>query len=281
MTNNRKKDGLLKRVARLFLAVIIGFYLVVCITMAIAQRSLIYHPHVYASAQVDRIARSVNLERWTNSDGEDIGFKRLSPTQPVTGSILISYGNGGMATGCAHYADDIQTVAAMDIYILEYPGYADRPGPTTENTLFATAANALQMIPTNQPVYLVGESLGSGVACYLAGTFTNRIDGIVLLSPFTSVTDVGQYRYPFLPVSVLAIDRFPSKEYLHNYHGKVGITVDGQDVVVPERFGLRLYNSYNGPKTLWEYPDGHHCQIDTPPTVFWKKAVAFWQSNGG
>jgi len=31
--------------ARLFLAVVIGFYLVVCITMAIAQRSLLYFPH--------------------------------------------------------------------------------------------------------------------------------------------------------------------------------------------------------------------------------------------
>jgi pimeloyl-ACP methyl ester carboxylesterase len=276
---NEKKSGFLNRVARCFLAVTVGFYLIICITMAIAQRSLEYYPHVYDSAQVDRTAQAANLGRWTNSDGMEIGFKRLSSTQPAVGSVLITYGNGGTATGCAHYADDIQNVAAMDVYILEYPGYEDRPGRPTEKTFFAAADDALQMIPTNKPVYLLGESLGSGVACYLAGTYTNRINGLVLLSPFTSVTDVGQHRYPFLPVSLLCVDTFPSKEYLRNYHGKVGITVDGRDVVVPEKFGLQLYNSYDGPKKLWEYPNGGHIEIYIPHTKFWKEAVAFWQSN--
>jgi pimeloyl-ACP methyl ester carboxylesterase len=279
VTHNQKKDGLLIKLARIVLGVGVGFYLVICVTMAFAQRSLIYYPRVYDSAQVDRVARAANLERWTNSDGMNIGFRRRSPAQPAAGSILITYGNGGTATGCAHYADDIQKAAAMDIYILEYPGYEDRPGPPTEKKLFAAAANGLQMIPTNRPIYLVGESLGSGVASYLAGTFSNRVAGIVLLSPFTSVADVGQGRYPFLPVSVLIVDSFPSKEYLRNYHGKVGITVDGKDVVVPEKFGMALYNSYDGPKKLWEYPNGTHCQIDKPQSSFWKEAVAFWQNN--
>lgn len=263
---------------RIILAVVVGFYLVICVKMAVGQRSLEYSPRVYDSAQVDRIAQSVNLERWKNSDGVAIGFARRSPTQPPIGSILITYGNGSTATGCAHYADDIQKVAAMDVYILEYPGYEDRPGTPTENNFFAAAVDALDMVPTNRPVYLVGESLGTGVASYLAGTYTNRIAGMVLLSPFTSITDVGQSRYPFLPVSLLLVDKFPSEEYLRNYDGKVGITVDGRDVVVPEKFGLRLYNSYQGQKKLWQYPNGSHIQIDKPQN-FWKEAIAFWRSN--
>jgi uncharacterized protein len=279
VAQDKKKHGLLINLARFFLTVVVSFYLVICITMAIRQRSIIYHPRVYDSTQVDRIARSVNLQRWTNSDGEDIGFRRLSPTQPAIGSVLITYGNGSTATGCAHFADDIQKVAAMDVYILEYPGYEDRPGRPTEKHLIAAATDALQMIPATKPIYLVGESLGSGVACYLAGAFPKRIDGIILISPFTSVTDVGQSRYPFLPVSLLAVDTFPSKKYLRNYHGKVGITVDGKDTVVPDKFGLGLYNSYNGPKKLWEYPNGSHCQIDNPQAVFWKQAITFWRNN--
>lgn len=265
------------RLAKLLLLALAFVYLAICIGMAVGQRSLIYYPHVYDSAQVDRIALAGHLTRWTDPDG-DIGFMRRSPTKPAQGSILITYGNGSTATGCAHFADDIQKVAAMDVYILEYPGYEDRPGPPTEKSLFAAAAEALNLIPTNKPVYLIGESLGSGVACYLAGTFTNRIAGMVLLSPFTSVADVGQHRYPFLPVSLLCVDNFPSDKYLQHYHGKVGISVDGKDVVVPEKFGLRLYNGYDGPKKLWEYPDGGHCQIDIPQTNFWKEAVAFWQN---
>ncbi len=268
----------LKRAAKLFLGTVVGFYLIICVTMAVAQRSLIYYPHVYGPARVDQMAKGAGLERWTDTAGENIGFKRMSPAQPAEGSILITYGNGSTATGCAHFADDIQSVAPMDVYILEYPGYEDRPGPPTEKRIFAAAADALQTIPTNKPVYLIGESLGSGVASYLAGTFTNRIAGIVLISPFTSVAAVGQSRYPFLPVSLLLVDKFPSQKYLRNYHGKVGITVDGRDRVVPERFGLRLYNSYAGPKKLWSFPNNTHCQIAEPPTQFWTDAIAFWKN---
>ena len=61
------------------------------------------------------------------------------------------------------------------------------------------------------------------------------------------------------------------------YHGNVGITVDTRDEVVPERLGLRLYTGCAGPKKLWEFPGGGHCQIDKPPTVFWREVVEFWQ----
>ena len=41
----------------------------------------------------------------------------------------------------------------------------------------------MQLLGTNRPVYLVGESFGSGVAAYLAGTRPDRVAGLMLLSP--------------------------------------------------------------------------------------------------
>jgi len=43
-----------------------------------------------------------------------------------------------------------------------------------------------------------------------------------------------------LPVGLLLVDRFPSEDYLRDYHGPVGMVVDGLDQVVPEKFGRRL-----------------------------------------
>lgn len=261
---------------RLLLAII--SCLAICGTMAMAQ-SFLYYPRVYTAARVDQLARYVNLQRWTNSIGANIGLRRPSRAQPASGSILIFYGNASTATGCARYANDIQKVAAMDVYILEYPGYEDRTGPPTEKSIFEAASDGLQMIPTNKPIYLIGASLGSGVASYLAGTFTNRIAGIVRLSPFTNIADIGQYLFPDLPVSSLLVDQFPSEDYLRKYHGKVGVTVDGKDTIIPEKFGLRLYKDYGGPKKLWRFPNGVHCQISNPQTQFWTEAIAFWQAN--
>lgn len=277
MTSKPKNNFV--RLIKLLLLVSFTFYIVLCVAIAICQRSLIYHPTIYSSAQIGQMAQSANLERWTNSSGQFIGFKRLSPKQPSDGTVLITYGNGSTATGCAHYADDIQKIAALDVFILEYPGYEDRAGEPTEKSLFAAANEAFQMLPTNKPIYLIGESLGSGVASYLAGTFSNKISGIILLSPFDSLISPAQHQYPYLPCRLLMVDRFPSEKYLRNYHGKVGIMVDGKDTIVPEKFGRRLYNGYDGSKKLWEFPDGGHCQITESQTEFWNEAIAFWRTN--
>jgi pimeloyl-ACP methyl ester carboxylesterase len=229
--------------------------------------------------QVNEMARSGNLERWTNSSGQFIGLKRQSPWQQASGSILITYGNGDAAGNYGGYADSIQSVAPLNVFVLEYPGYADRPGKPSQDSLFRAADEAFQLLPTNRPIYLVGQSLGTGVAAYLAGSHSDKVAGVVLVSPYNRLVDVAQYQMPLFPVHLLLIDRFPSEDYLRNYHGPVGMVVDGHDLVVPERFGLRLYNGYGGPKKLWQFPNAGHASIAESQQKFWKEAVEFWQTN--
>jgi pimeloyl-ACP methyl ester carboxylesterase len=268
----------IRRMGKLFFLSGFIVYFFFCMCMGFAQRAFIYYPEVYDTATVERMAQSHQLVRWTNAAGTNIGFKRMSPTQPSQGSVMMMYGNGSTATDSGYYADNIQNVAALDMYILEYPGYEDRPGKTTEKNIFAAAGEGFEMLPTNKPVYLVGESLGTGVASYLAGTFPNRVTGMILISPFNNLPSVARYHFPILPAGALLLDRYPSEDYLRNYHGKVGVTVDGRDIVVPQKFGLRLYNAYDGPKKLWEFPEGGHCEIRQPPEVFWKDAIDFLRS---
>lgn len=256
-----------------------GLYFLICTGCATFQRRLIYYPSVLTPEQVDQMAQAAGLERWTNSAGHFIGLKRLSPKQPAEGSVMLMYGNGSTAIGSSHYADEIQAVAAFDVFILEYPGYEDRPGSPSQRSLFNAADEAFRLLPANQPIYVVGESLGTGVASYLAGTYSNKIAGVVLISPFNSLTGVAQSHFPVLPVRLFLVDRFPSAKYLQNYQGKLGVTVGGKDSVVPEKFGLRLYKSYPGPKKLWDFPDGGHCQIMEQPSKFWNEVVDFWRSH--
>jgi pimeloyl-ACP methyl ester carboxylesterase len=277
-TAQRSRPTLRQRLGRalLFCA---GIYLLICTGCAAFQRRLIYFPPVFTPAQADQMAQSARLERWKNPAGESIGLKRASPRQPAEGSVLIAYGNASCAASSGRYADAIQSAAAFDVFILEYPGYADRAGSPSQNSLFRAADEAFQLLATNGPVYLVGESLGTGVAAHLAGTHPDKIAGMVLISPYNRLTSVAQFHMPVLPVELLLVDRFPSEDYLRNYHGPVGMVVDGLDQVIPEKFGLRLYNGYAGPKRLWKFPDGGHAAIMEPPEQFWREAVEFWRTN--
>jgi pimeloyl-ACP methyl ester carboxylesterase len=225
------------------------------------------------------MAQSARLERWTDSSGQAIGMKRLSPKQPAEGWVLVVYGNGSCATACAHYADVIQDVAAFDVFIVEYPGYADRPGSPNQKSLFRAADEAFQLLATNRPIYLVGESLGTGVAAYLAGTHPDKVAGVVLFAPYNRLANAAQYNYPFLPVHLLLVDRFPSEDYLRNYHGPVGVLVAGQDQVVPEKLGRRLYDKYPGPKQLWEFSLADHGTVMFQPSNVWKQIITFLQTN--
>jgi pimeloyl-ACP methyl ester carboxylesterase len=277
-TNKFKRVAL--RLVRGLLVAVVAVYVLICIAYAVFQRRIIYPAPHFTVGQVDLAARAQRLERWDDASGQAIGMKRLSPAQPSAGRVLLVYGQGSWSVGCAHYADEIQGAAPLDIYILEYPGYADRPGSPSEQAFFDAADEALQTLGTNGPVYVVGESLGTGVAAYLAGAHPDKIAGIVLLSPYNRLTDVAQYRKPFLPAWLILADRFPAEDYLRTYHRPVAIMVDGRDNIVPERFGLRLYDGYAGPKQLWRFANRGHVSIPEPRTKFWGQVVNFWQTNG-
>ena len=264
---------------RLALLAAFAFYMVLCIAVAMSQRAMIYHPPVFTPAEAAERGRQANLERWTNSAGANIGWKRPSPVQPAQGRALIVYGNGGFATGSAHYADDIQSAALFDVFILEYPGYGDRPGSPSEKNFFCAADEALSLAAANGPVYLIGESLGTGVASYLAGTHPGQVAGVVLFAPYNRLADVAQYHMPLFPVPLLLVDRFDSEDYLKNYHGPVAILIGEADQVVPAKFGRRLYDSYAGPKRLWDYRADDHGSLFWRTGKVWQEMLAFWQTN--
>jgi pimeloyl-ACP methyl ester carboxylesterase len=243
------------------------------------QRKLLFVPPVRDAQQVSQLARQAGLERWKNSRGENVGMKRLAATQPAAASVLICYGNASSATGCAHYADVLQALAPLDVFILEYPGYEDRAGPPTRETLLHAAADALPLLATNRPVFLVGESLGTGVASWLAGNFPGKISGLMLLSPYERLADVAQFQYPWLPARWLMRDDLWSGKFLQSFRGPVGVMVDGRDRIVPARFGRRLFENFAGPKRLWEFSDSGHVQVGEPLEKFWREVIAFWQLN--
>ena len=279
MEQKSKAPGILFRWIRLMLVALVIFYAGVCVLVFIFQRSLLYHPIVRSAEQVDQLAHEARMGRWTNATGQFIGLKRLATNQPTVGSVFMLYGNGSTAVHCAVYADVIQPEAPLDFYVLEYPGYEDRSGTPSRESLLAAANGAFPLLDTNKPVYLIGESLGTGVAAYLAGKFPGKITGLMLLSPYHRLADVAQSHYPFLPARWLLHDDFRSEDYLRGYHGLVGVMVDGKDEVIPASFGHRLFDGYAGPKRLWEYPGCNHVELGESPETFWKAVVEFWQTG--
>jgi pimeloyl-ACP methyl ester carboxylesterase len=267
-----------RRIMTLIL-VCLGLYALAALAVMLLQRAMIYHPGRAAAGVLEAAANAEGFEPWANGADTRIGWKRLHGTGAARGRALIFHGNAGYALDRADYAKALQTAMGFDVYILEYPGYADRPGAPSQKALYDAAEEAFQLLRPNGPVHVVGESLGTGVAAYLAGTHPESVGGLFLFTPFNNLASVAQRHMPIFPVRWILWDRFPSDEFLEKYHGPVAVMLAGNDEVVPNEFGRRLFDGYGGPKKLWEVPGAAHNDVHTQPPEFWKAVAAFWESH--
>ena len=266
------------RLPALFLTVVIMTLPFLFLACASVQRRMIYFPPAIDPTEMQQTAAANGLERWKGSRGEFIGWLRRSSTHPSAGQMLIFHGNGGCAFQCSHYADVIQQNGAFDVFMAEYPGYGDRPGKPTQQSIEESALNAFDALDLHRPTYIIGESLGTGVACYVAGHYSNDVTGVILLAPYTSLVDVAR-THTVMPIGLFLRDRYPAEQYLRHYRGPTAMLVAEGDTVVPAKLGKQLYENYTGPKRLWVFPGGNHGTVMQQPAETWREIISFLQSN--
>lgn len=236
------------------------------------QRKLIYFPQILSPESALRQAALRNLEPVRGPGGESLGWQ--TPRNAATRHrLLVFHGNGSLAVFDTRFTR--AAPPGWQVVLAEYPGYGTRPGLPTETSIRESASAILQLLERDGlPVFLAGESLGSGVASWAAGTFPDKISGVILVTPFTRLAAVAALHYPWLPVRLLLQDRFEAEAALHGYRGPVAFVVGGQDEIIPPVIGRELHGSYAGPKLLWEQPGAGHNSIDFSPAA-WARIFAF------
>jgi pimeloyl-ACP methyl ester carboxylesterase len=252
-------------------------YLLFVLAVMLFQRRLIYFPTAMNPKVAEQIALKEGFEPWRNASNEIIGWHWPSHSGS-NGAVLIVHGNAGCAVDRGYFAEPIRR-SGLDVFVLEYPGYGVRDGSPNEKTLLAAADNAFDLLPTNSPIFVLSESLGTGVAAHLARQYGPRVSGLILFAPYDELAAVAQERMPFLPVRLLLRDRFNPAEGLRNYHGPVAIVLAEADEVIPSKFGRRLYDNYAGPKKLQTIPAAHHNDIGAQTPEWWQEVFAFWMGK--
>lgn len=264
------------RVLRVAILVYVGLL----ILLAVLQRRLIYLRSQAPETRLVARAAEAGLEPWRDAEGTIIGWRGSTGRVQAPNRILVFHGNAGYAAHRSHYVRVLGP--RWEVYLFEYPGYGARPGEPSETSIQEGAEAALAQLlrEDNRPVYLLGESLGSGAACYLAGCHPDQIHGLLLVTPFTSLPDVAAWHYPFLPVRWLMADRFDNVEALRAFRGPIAVLLAGSDEVVSMESGRRLFDSYAGPKRLWIQEDAGHNEIDFRPSAeWWRESTDFLLSE--
>ena len=161
------------------------------------------------------------------------------------------------------------------MFLFEYPGYGARPGSPGEQAFIEAGGQALaQLAPDSRPVFLLGESLGSGLACALAARAPQQVAGVFCVTPFARLGDVAAHHYPFLPVRWLLRDRWENSAALRHFPGPLAVLLAEEDEVIPARHGRRLFEDFAGRKRLWLEPGARHNTLDFSPRAAWWREVS-------
>ncbi|CAM3259002.1 alpha/beta hydrolase [Mycobacterium intermedium] len=217
------------------------------------QRRLIYFPTrgpVPSATTIARDAQDVVLE---TADGLRLGAWYLpgpGPTASPGPAILVCNGNGGDRSGRAPLALALRR-AGFSVLLFDYRGYGENPGNPTEKGLALDAAAARAWLvsrPEVDPrrVVYFGESLGGAVSLRLA--LEHPPAALVLRSPFTSLADAGRVHYPYLPLRLLLLDRYPSIDRIGDLKAPLLIIAGDRDSVVPDTLSRRLFDAAAEPK---------------------------------
>ena len=186
------------------------------------QRKLLYFPSHDHGAN--------GLTEWKH-EGQLIGFAREVATPKIIWLML--HGNGGQASDRAFALPNFPE--SDSVFIMEYPGYGTRPGQLSLRSFAEAAQQAYTSLRhrfPNLPVCVVGESLGTGPASYLASTACPP-DKLVLVVPYDELAGVAAEHYPFLPARFLLHDNWNNIAALANYHGPLEIFAGTYDSVIP------------------------------------------------
>lgn len=254
----------------LLIKILVVGYGVVVAVVAVFQRRMIYFPSRYSAAEADVIARESGFEPWRNAKGELIGWK-----WPAAGeakfSVLLTHGNGGWAADRGWIVNSLhESSASVEVYVLEYPGYGARDGSPSKESFLRAGEEAFKALPTDKPRFLVSESLGTGVAAHLAGTFSNEVAGAVCFVPYHSLPWVAQRHMRLLPAYYLVLDRFEPAESFRNFHGPLRIVIAENDEVIPPESGRKLFESYSGPKELEVEQGALHNEVAGRTAEWWR-----------
>jgi fermentation-respiration switch protein FrsA (DUF1100 family) len=154
-------------------------------------------------------------------------------------AVLFFHGNADSSGTNVWFARELAH-AGLDVFLAEYRGYGGLAGSPTEAGLVSDAVGALEVVRARVPLertVFVGRSLGTGVAVALARRSPPK--GLILVSPYTSLVDMGRtLAGPLAPL--LVPDKFDSLGEVPKLDLPIVVIHGTADEVIPFEHGKKV-----------------------------------------
>ncbi len=245
------------------------------------QNTFLYFPD--SSVPSEAFLKEHNISPWPSSSKDFRGFVSTKGIKQANGTVLVFHGNAGTAAGRTLY---VNTLGALGyrVILVEYPGYGGRSGTLGEKPFVRDGVETVRLAfeQFGGPLFLLGESLGCGVAAAVARETPVKIDGVILITPWDTLASIAQAKYPYLPIRLLLTDTYDTIGNLGSFKGRIVVVGAERDEIIPVRHAHTLYTSLSAAaKRMWIIEEAGH--NDWPAFVkasWWKEIMDFASSRG-
>jgi len=206
-------------------------YLSIGVLLFIGQRSFLYFPSPVVNHDFDTII--------FKNAGESINV--IVGNKEKQKAILYFGGNAESVV----YNTPIFTNIFPDhaVYLVNYRGYGGSSGSPKEKDIYADASIIFEAIKKkHSEVSIIGRSLGSGVATFLAPKI--ETGKLVLITPFDSIQNVAQSRFFIYPMSLLLKDKYNSLSRVTSIKAKTLILIAENDKVIGFKHSANLVKAF-------------------------------------
>lgn len=262
---------------------LIGYYLAICVMLFLLQNYLLF-PRWISGAVMSREsavsqADEIGLVPWDHlPSGALQGFVNADFSKPAPrGTIVVFHGNAGCAFHRVYYTNAF-TERGFRTFLYEYPGYGGRQGSPSAASIVPDAQALIRSLDKAGygPIYIWGESVGSGIAAAVCRDPALPVHGLVLLTPWDSLTCAALVHYPYVPVSLLLRDKYDSIANLEHFQHPICVICSTKDTILPMSLGLNLYTHLAAPKKLIQHENcGHNDWPSSPELHWWDDALDF------
>jgi fermentation-respiration switch protein FrsA (DUF1100 family) len=236
-------------------------YAAIMLFVYVYQPRLVYFPQVERELTTTPRAAGLDYEDLSlhTEDGVQLHGWWV-PARAARGAVLLMHGNAGNISHRIGYATMFNRLG-YSVLLFDYRGYGKSGGHPDEEGTYRDAEAAWRHVTAvrkvlPQDIVIVGESLGGGVATWLALKFPPR--ALVLASTFTSVPDLGAKIYPWLPVRLLARINYGNLARIGRIKAPILIAHSRDDDVIPYAHGQALFAAAPEPKQLLTLSGSHN-----------------------
>ena len=274
---------LLASAGRITLGVIVGAIVANPILLYFQQEKLLFYP-VRINEESRRFIRAQfrNVEEVVLPAADGTRLHGWYQRSPGAGRKPLLIYFGGNAEDISHLPAKSDKVAGWSLLMINYRGYGLSEGEPGEKALFADALLIFDAARRRddvdpQRIAVMGRSLGTGVAAYLASQ--RPVRAAVLVTPYDSIRRVAQSIYWWVPVSLILKHPFDSLALAPKVDTPALFMVAGEDTLIPSPHSLRLFEAWAGPKRWHLVPRHDHDSIDADDG-YWRVIAEFLAASG-